>query len=399
MGDLKRGLGINVFDAAKKRIQWTFENTEVVAVAFSGGKDSTVMLHMVADEARRQGKKVHVFFIDLEGQYDLTDQHVRKCFDMYSDIIIPYWLCLQLHLRNAVSSYETHWIAWEQGRENDWVRSKPSNAISDLPFFKKGMEFEEFVIDFAKYIANGKRIGCFIGIRSDESLNRFRTIASTVKKTIDGLKWTTVLPDQIVNVYPIYDWKTKDIWIYHAKNKDRPYNKLYDRMHLAGLTIAQMRICQPYGDDQRKGLWLFHIIEPQTWARIVARVNGANSGALYVGEIGNVSGYKKISKPSGHTWKSFAYLLLESLPPRTKEHYSNKIYLFVKWWKDKGIEILDEADPIDEAKKKAPSWRRVCKVLLRNDYWCKGLSFSQHKSTAYEKYLKLMKKRRKTTSP
>ena len=73
------------------------------------------------------------------------------------------------------------------------------------------------------------------------------------------------------NVYPIYDWKTEDIWIYHAKT-NKLYNHLYDRMHQAGLSIHQQRICQPYGDDQRKGLWLFHIIEPETWSRIVARV-------------------------------------------------------------------------------------------------------------------------------
>ena len=53
-------------------------------------------------------------------------------------------------------------------------------------------------------------------------------------------------------------------------------------MHKAGLTIHQQRICQPYGDDQRRGLWLFHLIEPITWAKVVARVNGANSGALYI---------------------------------------------------------------------------------------------------------------------
>ena len=50
---------------------------------------------------------------------------------------------------------------------------------------------------------------------------------------------------------------------------------------------------------------------------------------------------------------------------------------------------------VAEARRDVPSWRRVCKALLRNDYWCKGLSFSQHKSAAYEKYLKVMKTRRR----
>jgi predicted phosphoadenosine phosphosulfate sulfurtransferase len=168
-------------------------------------------------------------------------------------------------------------------------------------------------------------------------------------------------------------------------------------MYQAGLTLHQMRICQPYGDDQRKGLWLFHLIEPETWARVVARVNGANSGALYAQETGNILGVNKISKPDGHTWQSFANLLLESLPPKTKEHFANKIAVFLHWWQDRGYPngIPDEASYRDEADKKTPSWRRICKMLLRNDYWAKGLSFSQHKSEAYKRYLKIMKNRRK----
>jgi predicted phosphoadenosine phosphosulfate sulfurtransferase len=162
-----------------------------------------------------------------------------------------------------------------------------------------------------------------------------------------------------------------------------------------------MRICQPYGDDQRKGLWLFHVIEPETWARIVARVNGANGGALYAKNNGNILGNIKISKPEGHTWESFAQLLLDSMPPQTREHYANKIAVFLHWYEVRGYPngIPDEADVNDEASRKVPSWRRICKTLLRNDYWCKGLSFSQHKSEAYQAYLKVMKNRRKNWNP
>ena len=56
--------------------------------------------------------------------------------------------------------------------------------------------------------------------------------------------------------------------------------------------------------------------------------------------------------------------------------------------------IPDEAPYELEAARKAPSWRRVCKALLRNDFWCKGLTFSQTKSAAYGKYLDLMRRRK-----
>lgn len=168
-------------------------------------------------------------------------------------------------------------------------------------------------------------------------------------------------------------------------------------MDKAGVSIHQQRICQPYGDDQRRGLWLFHIIEPETWGKVVARVNGANSGALYVQETGNILGNIKIKKPEGHTWESFSKLLLDSLPPKSKDHFENKISVFLKWWEERGYPngIPDEADVSLEASKKVPSWRRIAKALLRNDYWCKGLSFTQTKAEAYEKYLKIMKNRRR----
>ena len=84
------------------------------------------------------------------------------------------------------------------------------------------------------------------------------------------------------------------------------------------------------------------------------------------------------------------------MPPKTKEHFENKIILFQKWWIERGYPegIPDEADPIMESQRIVPSWRRVCKSLLRNDYWCKGLGFSQHKSEGYIKYLELMKRRK-----
>lgn len=397
----KRNLGLNVFEAAKQRIAWTFDNFEKVYLSFSAGKDSTVMLHMVLDEAKLRKRKIGLLLIDLEGQYKITIDHALKCFEMYKENIEPYWVCLPIHLRNAVSVFETHWICWDPKRKEDWIRDFPKGAISDdkyFPFFHEGMEFEEFVPEFGKWYAKGEKCACFVGIRANESLNRFRTIASKSKVRYEEKQYTTLVTEQVFNIYPIYDWKTEDIWIYHSKFPEKPHNRLYDLMYKAGLTIHQMRICQPYGDDQRRGLWLFHLIEPETWAKVVARVNGANSGALYVGESGNVTGYRKITKPEGHTWKSFCNLLLNSMPPKTMLHYENKIAVFQKWWIERGYPegIPDEADPRLEAERKVPSWRRVCKSLLRNDYWCKGLSFTQHKSEAYEKYLALMKKRRET---
>jgi predicted phosphoadenosine phosphosulfate sulfurtransferase len=84
------------------------------------------------------------------------------------------------------------------------------------------------------------------------------------------------------------------------------------------------------------------------------------------------------------------------MPPHTAEHYKNKLAVYIKWFRERGYPdgVPDEADYKLETLGKVPSWRRICKSLLRNDYWCRGLGFSPTKSEAYKKYLELMKRRR-----
>lgn len=391
----KRPLGGNVLDAAIARIAKVFDDFPRIYLSFSAGKDSGVMMHLVLAEAQRRNRKVGVLFIDLEAQYRMTIEYAREMFATYADWIEPYWVALPLNLRNAVSQFEPQWMCWAPDRRADWVREPDPQAISDeafFPFFRRGMEFEEFAPAFGHWYSQGKLCAGFVGIRTDESLNRYRTIASKKKTKFEGLQWTTWVGGALYNAYPLYDWRTDDIWTFNGKFH-APYNRLYDRMHQAGLTIHQARICQPYGDDQRKGLWLFHVIEPDTWGRVVQRVSGANQGALYVRESGNVLGQRTITKPSDITWREYAHRLLASMPPATAENYKNKIAVFLRWYEERGYPngIPDEGSATD---KKTPSWTRICKSLLRNDYWCKGLSFSQHKTEAFSRYQKLMKKRR-----
>lgn len=396
----RRGVGIDVLTAARRRIAAALDASERAYVSFSAGKDSTVMLHLVMEEAMRRGQRVGVLLVDLEAQYEHTIAHAHRCFARYAEHIDAYWVALPLNLRNAVSVYEPQWMCWDPDKRESWVRQPPPLAITDeerWEWFRRGMEFEDFVPRFAEWYADGRETVCFVGIRTQESLNRWRSITSATKRRVNEWCWSTRKDEHVWNAYPLYDWQTEDVWTWHARHPDAERNAIYDLMHRAGLTIHQARICQPYGDDQRRGLWLFHLLEPKTWARVVARVNGANQGALYAQERGNILGTHKVTRPEGHTWESFADLLLSSMPTPTERHYRDKILVFLKWWAERGYAdgIPDEADHRAEAKREVPSWRRVCKALLRNDYWCKGLSFSQHKDSAsYARYQALMRKRR-----
>jgi len=391
----------NVLEASRKRIKLVFDSFEKIYVAFSGGKDSSVMLHLVMEEAIARKKKVAVMYIDFEAQYMDTVKHIAEMFEMYKDYIDPHWICIPMLLRNAVTNYEPRWICWDESKKDIWIRPKPEGCKTekDYPFALPEMEFEEFIVLFGEWYGEGKKTAGFIGIRAQESLHRYCAVATWEKKDLmfDNKRWTTKIVAETYNVYPIYDWLTDDIWKFHSVFADKPHNLIYDKMQMAGVPFKDQRLCQPFGDDQKKGLWLYHILEPQTWFKLVARVNGANSGALYVEENGNITGGYKITKPENHTWRSFCNLLLSTMPKKTRDHYVYRFKKFIAGWKDRGYSIIPEEAPDRlESKCWAPSWRRMCRVLLRNDYWCKGLGQAQPKSDAYGKYLAIKKLKRES---
>lgn len=403
----KRPLGISVLDAAQARIADVFDHFPRVCLSGPSGKDSGVMMHLACLEARRRGRKLGVLYLDLEAQYALTIAHVREMFDLYADVIEPYWVALPLHLRNAVSMHDPYWISWDPRCCEAWVREPDPQSITDpavFPFYRPpwqtsegewtAMEFEEFVPAFGAWYAQGQACACLVGIRAAESLNRWRAIAGDHHRFRER-KWTTWKGGTVYNAYPIYDWRTQDVWTYYGRT-GLPHNRIYDLMYRAGVPLHLQRICQPYGDDQRRGLWLYHVLEPVTWSRVVARVSGARSGALYANKSGNVQGTRIVTLPPSHkTWQSFAAFLLASMPEGEARHYKDKISVFLHWYEARGYltGIPDEADPHAEAARKAPSWRRIAKVILKNDRLCKGLGFGQTNAEAYEKYRKIMRKR------
>jgi predicted phosphoadenosine phosphosulfate sulfurtransferase len=118
-----------------------------------------------------------------------------------------------------------------------------------------------------------------------------------------------------------------------------------------------------------------------------------------MGESGNISGYNRISKPEGYTWEGFCNLLLRTMPPATRDHYVERFRKFIAGWKARGYDVIPDEAPLElEAKCWAPSWRRMCKVLLRNDYWCKSLGQTQPKSLAWQQYKALKAEQRQQLS-
>ena len=389
----------DVLSAARDRYKFIFNNFDNICFSFSGGKDSSLMIQIANIVAKKLNKVFDVMYIDLEAQYKHTIEHVYELKEL-SQIRDFYHIALPLYLRNAVSVLQPKWICWKPEDKELWVRDLPEDSVNltnnYLPFYGRVMEFEEFVPSFNKWYADTKGGMCAVGvgIRADESLNRFRTIAIPKNKVMFKKKpWTTQIYKNTFNFYPLYDFKTQDVWG-AISLLDLKYNKIYELMYKNGLSIHEQRLCQPYGDDQRNGLDQFKALEADTWEKILNRVNGVNFGNIYCRSyaLGNIKSFK----PDFMTWEQYTVFLLESLGLYNRDlmfHYYGKIKKFMEWYKKhKNIDIIpQEGDLKLEQQKKIISWRRIARAIERNDFYMKRLSFGENKKDN-EKLQHLMKK-------
>ena len=408
----------NVYEALQERLRLIFEEFDNVYVSFSGGKDSGLLLNLVMDYRRKYfpWKTIGVFHQDFEAQYTVTTEYVERTFEHYKDEAELYWVCLPMATRTALSSYEMFWYPWDDKKQDIWVRQMPDKDYvinlghNPITTYRYRMPQEQLAKQFGRWYRishGGKRTVCLLGMRADESLQRY---SGFVNKKY-GYKEECWIGRQFKNVWcasPLYDWSTEDIWhanfLFHYD-----YNHLYDLYYMAGLKISQMRVASPFNDYSKDSLNLYRVIDPEIWVKLVGRVQGANFASIY-GKT-KAMGYRNVTLPEGHTWKSYTMFLLDTLPVKLRNNYVKKFNTSIEFWHKTGggldeetiQELLDHnyqiqrngvsnytlqkksrviflskiPDHTDDIKssKDLPSWKRMCYCILKNDHICRFMGF------------------------
>ena len=418
----------NVYEESSLRIRYILDNFKKVYVSFSGGKDSGVMLNLMIDELRNNypGRKVGIMILDNEANYTLSLEFMNRIMQKNRDILDIHWCCLPITLPCTVSSYEIDWQCWGINDKKRWIRPMPTEDYiinidnHKYPFFKENMSYQEFWDEFGEWYSEGEECACLIGIRTHESLNRWRAIMNENKQTHGGHMWTKRNTEHTYNCYPIYDWRTEDIWIANCKF-DWDYNKLYDVFWKAGLSIYKMRVASPFMSESKSSLNLYRVIDPHVWATLCARVNGANFVATY----GKQLNYNSFNLPKGHTWKSFVKFLLNTLPEKAAKNFKERFIQSILYWgrvgrglpekiireleinnihflingftahgaKDKRRVVIkslpDHLDILSCHNSDVASWKRFAITILKNDHTCKYLGLSPTKEQIERmKYIK-----------
>lgn len=373
----KKYLNIDVYSAAKQRIKETIDNFDDFYVSFSGGKDSGVLLEMVIEVAREMGRlPVKAVFSDLELIFKETVDYVVRTFDR--ETVQGYWLCLEELDENSSSAFEYYFKIWDKSKKDKWVHQPPNRSyvITDsscpdkLKVYLQPEKLEYWSVEhFGEYLCDElgvKSICNFIGMRGSESYGRYMCVKTEKNRTkISGYTYKTKTSgDRTFISLPIYDWEYSDIWHYYAiKNAD--YNGIYDKMLKLGLTYPKMRTCSALGEEQKKTLYYWKIFEPETFEKILQRVEGVNFGAIY-----NHTSIDrgKIHKPDSVTWKEYFAILIADIPKETKATFRKKLDVALRYHK-----TMYEEDCIYE---------NFCNAVVKHDFALKkyGLGYAKKMS-------------------
>lgn len=407
----------NVYELIQKRLKIIFDEFDNIYVSFSGGKDSGVLLNLCIDYIRNNKlkRKIGVFHMDYEAQYKMTTEYVDRTLADNRDIIEVYRVCAPFKVTTCASMFQDHWRPWDESIRHLWVRERPLECLTkdDFPFWEEDMWDYEFQIKFSTWIHERKdavRTCCLVGIRTQESLNRWRSIYGNNRfNSYHRLQWTRKLYPDVYNAYPIYDWKTTDIWTANGKFRWN-YNEIYNLYYRAGVPLEKQRVASPFISAAQETLKLYKVIDPDMWGKMLGRVNGVNFTGIYGGT--KAMGWQSIKLPKDYTWERYMYFLLETLPFETRKNYLSKLAVSIDFWKTKGgclsmetIHKLKEAgiecyventtnyktdkfpvkmDYLDDINipefREIPTYKRMCICIMKNDHACKYMGFALNKS-------------------
>lgn len=401
---MKSYMGKNVLDAARERIAYCLDRFDDYYVSFSGGKDSGALLELVIEVAREKGRlPVKAVFSDLEVIFGETVDYVRRMFARPE--VKGYWLCLEELDENGSSIFERYFKIWDRTKKDRWIHQPPdeSYVITDdncpekLRKYLQPEKLDYWSIEhFGEYLCDElgvSNICNFIGMRAAESYGRYMCVRTEKNRTkVNNYTYKTKTAGERTFIsLPIYDWQYQDVWHYYSvRNED--YNRIYDKMLKLGLSYAMMRTCSAFGEEQKKTLYYWKIFEPETFERMLKRVEGVNFGSIY-----NHTNINRgaIKKPQNITWKEYLGILLSDLPEKVRENFREKFdiafnYHRVMYEEKEGIpkEVYIQ-DSRKDARRVAKergmnikyfiSYQTLCEAIIKRDFVFKKYGFGYSK--------------------